>query len=198
MYDCSDMSFQSLTRQKNIHKSVSTHTFSPSNTKATQTLRSLTLCVPVEWCHRDEPSQASQTGLDKRQTQEEHLVSETLLHLFETCKETVEPTLIAAGLVNEPQVVVVLVEVGSHLLWMGLFGLVNGNNTRRLIIFRRGTHGERTCCCFAPTPSGYRCQWECKYPPAIRRFFTVMVEPYARSASGEGRNATSHRYKTWK
>lgn len=49
-----------------------------------------------------------------------------------------------------------------------------------------------TCCCFAPTPSGYRCQWECKYPPAIRRFFIVMVEPCARSASEEGEDYSFH------
>lgn len=44
-----------------------------------------------------------------------------------------------------------------------------------------------TCCCRAPTPSGYRCQCECRYPPAIRRFLIVITEPYARSVRSKQR-----------
>lgn len=46
---------------------------------------------------------------------------------------------------------------------------------------------SQTCCCRAPTPSGYRCQCEWRYPPAIRRLFIVTTEPYARSKEREQR-----------
>lgn len=97
--------------------------------------------------------------------------------------------------VNKPQVVVVLMEICCHLLeihrenrWLKINDTLT--DISRFNYF--WSCFSPTCCCFAPTPSGYRCQWECKYPPAMRRFFIVMVEPCARSASEEGEHITFH------
>ena len=38
-----------------------------------------------------------------------------------------------------------------------------------------------TCCCLAPTPSGYKWKCEWRYPPPTRAFLRVIAAPKARS-----------------
>ena len=81
-------------------------------------ITTLTPCAPVELCRHDEPDQVSQFELNRDQQNEPrtflpHDLKKLMLLVFVNQRHVLTFPIVLS--VNEPQVVVILVEIGCHL-----------------------------------------------------------------------------------